>query len=136
MGVMRATDQVTIIEGGIGDTTELETKVEELNNNLTNIITVSGNTPLTANVETPLVCANGIKNGTYLVLFLYAFEANTQGQVTLGDSVSSGYTTNVNNYVQVCNIVKVTDNKVTVTLFSTSNQSGRNWRTKLIRLGL
>ena len=37
MGVMRATDQVTIVEGGIGDTTELETKVEELNNNLTNI---------------------------------------------------------------------------------------------------
>ena len=34
MGVMRATDQVTIVEGGIGDTTELETKVEELNNNL------------------------------------------------------------------------------------------------------
>ena len=37
MGVMRATDQVTIVEGGIGDTTELEAKVEELNNNLTNI---------------------------------------------------------------------------------------------------
>ena len=35
MGVMRATDQVTIVEGGIGDTTELEAKVEELNNNLT-----------------------------------------------------------------------------------------------------
>ena len=34
MGVMKATDQVTIVEGGIGDTTELETKVEELNNNL------------------------------------------------------------------------------------------------------
>lgn len=36
MGVMKATDQVTIVEGGIGDTTELEAKVEELNNNLTN----------------------------------------------------------------------------------------------------
>lgn len=35
MGVMRATDQVTIVEGGIRDTTELEAKVEELNNNLT-----------------------------------------------------------------------------------------------------
>ena len=35
MGVMRATDQVTIVEGGIGDTTELEAKVDELNNNLT-----------------------------------------------------------------------------------------------------
>ena len=34
MGVMRATDQVTIVEGGIVDTTELEAKVEELNNNL------------------------------------------------------------------------------------------------------
>lgn len=36
MGVMKATDQVTIVEGGIGDTTELEAKVEELNNNLSN----------------------------------------------------------------------------------------------------
>lgn len=35
MGVMKATDQVTIVEGAIGDTTELEAKVEELNNNLT-----------------------------------------------------------------------------------------------------
>ena len=35
MGVMRATDQVTIVEGGIGDTTELDAKVEEINNNLT-----------------------------------------------------------------------------------------------------
>lgn len=35
MGVMKAADQVTIVEGGIGDTTELEAKVEELNNNLT-----------------------------------------------------------------------------------------------------
>ena len=105
-----------------------------ITNNLSNIITVNGNTTLTANVETQLVCANGIENGTYLVLFWYGFEENTQGHVTLGDAVSSGYTTNVNNYVQVCNIVKVTDNKVTVTLFSTSNQSGRNWRTKLIKL--
>lgn len=35
MGVMKATDQVTIVEVEGGDTTELKTKVEELNNNLT-----------------------------------------------------------------------------------------------------
>ena len=35
MGVMKATDQVTIVEVEGGDTTELEAKVEELNNNLT-----------------------------------------------------------------------------------------------------
>lgn len=103
-----------------------------LNNSLSNIITKSGNTPLTANAETQLVCANGIENGTYLVIFMYSFEANTQGQITLVDVASSGYATNINNYVQVCNIVKVTDGKVTVTLFSTSNQSSRNWRTKLL----
>ena len=67
---------------------------------------------------------------------MYAFEPNTQGQITLIDTLSSGYTTNgIDNYVQVCNFVQVTDNKVTVTLYSTSNQSSRNWRTKLIKLG-
>ena len=43
MGVMRATDQVTIVEGGIGDTTELETKIDELNNNLSMEIIKGGN---------------------------------------------------------------------------------------------
>ena len=66
---------------------------------------------------------------------MYAFEANTQGQITLSDMISSGYVTSINNYVQVCNFVQVTDNKVTVTLYSTFNQSSRNWITKLIRLG-
>ena len=108
----------------------------EVNGNLTSIITKSGSTTLTANAATPLVCATNIENGTYLVIFMYAFEPNTQGQITLIDTLSSGYTTNgIDNYVQVCNFVQVTDNKVTVTLYSTSNQSSRNWRTKLIKLG-
>ena len=47
MGVMRATDQVTIVEGGIGDTTELEAKVEELNNNLNSEITRAKNAETT-----------------------------------------------------------------------------------------
>ena len=109
--------------------------VKELNSNLTSIITKSGSTPLTANAATPLVCADNIENGTYLVIFMYAFEANTQGHVTLVDVVSSGYTTHINNYVQVCGFAEVKDNKVTVTLYSTSNQSSRSWITKLIKLG-
>lgn len=67
---------------------------------------------------------------------MYAFEANTQGQVTLGSLSSSSYTTaGMNNYVQVCGFTEVKDNKVTVTLYSTSNQSSRSWITKLIKLG-
>lgn len=108
-----------------------------LNSNLTGIKTIDGVTALSANSEMQLVCANNIENGKYLVIFMYAFEANTQGQITLSDMTSSGYTTDgINNYVQVCNFVQVTDNKVTVTLFSKSNQSNRSWKTKLIRLGL
>ena len=111
------------------------TYISMLNSSLTNVITTNGNISIPANSETNLVCANGIENGTYLIIFWYAFEANTQGQITLGDIVSSGYTTNINNYIQVCNFVKITDNKVTVTIYTTSNQSNRSWRSKLIKLG-
>ena len=68
------------------------------------------------------------------MVFNYMFEANTDGQITCLQ-VSSGKTNTLNNFVQLVDIVKVTNSKITVHLFSTSNQSTRNWRTTLIRLG-
>ena len=66
MGVMKATDQVTIVEGGIGDTTELEAKVEELNNNLkqTTIIPEDGIELNTIDEKLNYLIENGTGSGS------------------------------------------------------------------------